>query len=576
MYRFHMLQMRYRYWLALAIQLVGLCGVLVWWAARGQAVALVELSPAQARALPCVSYSPFHRGDINPFNYQVSVTPAQIEADLRLLQTRTNCIRTYGLTQGLDGVPAVAAQLGMRVNLGIWLSRDAAQNQAQLKRGLELAHQYQGTVNRLVVGNEVLLRRELSPDELGKILDYAKQHSPVPITYADVWEFWLRHAQLARHVDIVTVHILPYWEDDPVAVGDAVAHVISTAQKMQKSFAGQPVWVGETGWPAAGRQRAGAVPGRVEQARFVRELLQRTSGVGGTRLDYNFIEAFDQPWKRSYEGAMGGYWGLFDPNGQAHAPMAGAVTEDTQWWRGLLGAGVGALFGLLWGLLWLRLARVRHGGTTGQVQSVGCTLVFLALTCASLGALAPVQWLMVQQWDRTAMEQGVSGALALVSVLVVGVSALRWMKALNAQGGLQTGYGEQGVGLAQWKIPLAKVEHALRFALLFAAASAALVLLLDARYRPFPWWWFLAPTTSVLALRVVRCAPDTARAYKQQLLAAILAACALGVAITEGRHNAQALAYCALLLVLAGAAAWPSRTKTNIASSAAGAHSSVV
>jgi exo-beta-1,3-glucanase (GH17 family) len=259
MHRFYMLRMRSRFWLAVLVQLTGACLVLGWWAVRGRAIPLVELPSAQATMLPCVSYSPFHRGDVNPFNYQASVTPEQIESDLSLLKTRTGCIRTYGLSQGLDGVPAVAARLGMRVSLGIWLSRDTAQNQIQLQRGLALAHQYKGTIHRLVVGNEVLLRREMAPQELGKILDYAKQRSPVPVTYADVWEFWLRHAQLARHVDIVTVHILPYWEDDPVAVGDAVAHVLGIADKMKNSFAGKPVWVGETGWPAAGRQRAGAV-----------------------------------------------------------------------------------------------------------------------------------------------------------------------------------------------------------------------------------------------------------------------------------------------------------------------------
>jgi exo-beta-1,3-glucanase (GH17 family) len=412
----HLPYMRSRFWLAVLVQTAGVCLVLGWWGARGMPISLVELSNAQATVLPCVSYSPFHHGDINPFNYQASVTPEQIEADLTLLKTRTNCIRTYGLSQGLDGVPAVAARLGMRVNLGIWLSRDTAQNQAQLKRGLELAHQYKGTIIRLVVGNEVLLRREMAASELGKILDYVKQRSPVPVTYADVWEFWLRHAQLARQVDIVTVHILPYWEDDPVAVGDAVAHVLGIAEKMKNSFAGKPVWVGETGWPAAGRQRAGAVPGRVEQARFVRELMQRTTGASGTALDYNFIEAFDQPWKRSFEGAMGGYWGLFDPTGQAHAPMVGSVTEDAWWWRGWLGALAGAAIGCLWGVVWLRRGQVQQASAKGQAVPGGLTVAVPALACALLGALAPVQWLMVQQWDRTGFEQSVSGALALVSV----------------------------------------------------------------------------------------------------------------------------------------------------------------
>jgi exo-beta-1,3-glucanase (GH17 family) len=576
MHRFYMLQKHSRLWLAVLIQLVSLCLVLAWWAARGRPIPLVDLPSEKTAMLPCVSYSPFHRDNINPFNYQASVTPAHIEADLRLLKTRTNCIRTYGLTQGLDGIPAVAAKLGMRVNLGVWLSRDAAQNQAQLRRGLELAHQYKGTVTRLVVGNEVLLRRELSPDELAKILDYAKQHSPVPVTYADVWEFWLRHAQLARHVDSVTVHILPYWEDDPVAISDAVAHVNSIAVKVQQHFGSTPVWVGETGWPAAGRQRDGAVPGRVEQARFVRELLYSTRMPGGIALDYNFIEAFDQPWKRSFEGAMGGYWGLFDPSGQAHAAMSGAVTEDTKWWRGWLGAGLGMVIGILWGALWRRRGPAPHGGEMGQVYRHQFVILVPAVACASLGALAPVQWLMVQQWDRTNLERGVSAALVLISALVTWASTVRWMKALTADGQVQPNCRPGSAPLVFVSIPIAKLEHALRFTLLFAAGSAALVLLLDPRYRPFPWWWFVAPTASLLALRVSGHSADNALAYKQQVLACILAVCALGISVAEGWHNSQALVYSALLLLLAGAVAWPSRTNTSKASKHAGAHSSVV
>jgi exo-beta-1,3-glucanase (GH17 family) len=577
MCRFPMPRLQSKVWLALLIQLVGLCAALAWWVARGQAVALVEPPAAtlntKANMLPCVSYSPFHHGDTNPFNYRASVSPAQIEADLRLVRTRTDCIRTYGLTQGLDAVPAVAAKLGMRVNLGIWLSRDAAQNQAQLRRGLELAHQYKGVVTRLVVGNEVLLRREMSPGALGEVLAYAKQRSPVPVTYADVWEFWLRHAQLAQHVDIVTVHILPYWEDDPVAVGDAVAHVLSTAQKVQTSFAGKPVWVGETGWPAAGRQRAGAVPGRVEQARFLRELLWRTSGSEGAALDYNFIEAFDQPWKRSFEGAMGGYWGLFDPQGQAHAPLSGAVTEDALWWRGVLGAVVGAMLGLLWGALGAKPGWAQRTAGSVESRSDRYTLLFPLLACATLGAAVPVQWLKVQQWDRSSFEWCVSGALALVGALATWASVLRWTM---ARGLGKIPPEDMALRPVLSTLTLGQIEHGLRFALLFAAATAALVLLLDARYRPFPWWWFVAPTVCMLALRASGLAYVPQQAYKQQLLAVILAFCVAGIAIAEGRHNAQALVYCALLWVLAGAAAWPSRTKTNKASNTAGAQSSVV
>lgn len=160
----------------------------------------------------------------------------------------------------------------------------------------------------LVLGNEVLLRREQSPEDLAQMLGAARRVSPVPVAYADVWEFWLRHAPvLATEVDVVAIHILPYWEDSPVALDLAVGHVLTVHAQVKRAFGNQAVWLAETGWPAAGRARAGAVPGPQQQARFLRELRQQ---LGRTGIDYNVIEAFDQPWKRRFEGAMGGAWGL--------------------------------------------------------------------------------------------------------------------------------------------------------------------------------------------------------------------------------------------------------------------------
>ena len=524
-------QDRYRF--SLLIQAVALVIVLGWWFARGIPSSLdkrADFVPTVSQMLPCVSYSPFRAreglGDVNPFNPQASVTPAQIEVDLRILKTRTHCIRTYGLSQGLDAVPAVVQKLGMRMKLGIWLARDEAQNRLELERGMALARQYKDVVDLLVVGNEVLLRREMSPEALGKILADAKQRSPVPVTYADVWEFWLRHAALAQHVDVVTAHILPYWEDDPVAVKDAVTHVLNIAAKVQQHFAGKPIWVGETGWPAAGRQRAGAVPGGVEQSQFVSELLARSS-----TLNYNLIEGFDQPWKRSFEGAMGGYWGLFDAVGQPRVALRGSVVEDTRWWRGPLAGLIGGAVGVILAVL----ARV-------------CATP-LVLAGALLGALVPVQWLMMQQWDRSPREQALSALLAAISTAAT---------------------------LAAFLPRLTKTHDLIRLVVLFAASTAALVLLLDARYRPFPWWWWLAPTAAILALRVRAWGSAFNTSNEARLLSVVMAVCAVLIAVTEGWRNAQALSYCALLLVLAAAAGWPSRAKTSNASSAAGAQSSVV
>ena len=555
-----MLRFLSKRWLVWLVQLLGLFVVLAWWLMRGQALAPNEPPTGVHSLLPCVSYSPFHHGDINPFNYQASVSAAQIEADLRILKTRTHCVRIYGTTQGLDLVPAAAAKLGMRVNLGVWLSRDTKLNELQLKRGLELAHQYKDIVNHLVVGNEVLLRREMTADALAKILDEARLRSPVPVTYADVWEFWLRHEQLAKHVDVVTVHILPYWEDEPIAVTYAAAHVLSIADKVQQFFKGKPIWVGETGWPAAGRQRAGAVPGRVEQAHFLRDLMAQTAQTtqaNGSKLNYNFIEAFDQPWKRSFEGAMGGYWGLFDPSGQAHAAQHGSVTEDVLWWRGPLGALIAGGLGLLFALF--------------------CRLPIAAtvLAFATLGAVIPVQLLAIEHWDRTLMERSVSVSIALLGASVVTLASLQ-MRALGSDNLVNSTARHWTGGY----LSLQNMAKASRFSLLFVAAAAALVLLLDSRYRPFSWWWFIAPTFSMISLRIGGRLYVPSGAHRMQLLAAIIVVCASGIAFVEGWENAQAICYCALLLMLAGATAWPSagwsRTNTSADKTSATAQRSAV
>ena len=548
----------------MAVQLCGLAVMLAWWALRGIPVALPGV-PASAAMLPCVSYAPFRHPHINPFNPAAGVTLQQIETDLRLLKTRTNCIRTYGLTQGLDAVPAVARALGMRVKLGVWLTRDdtptQTHNRAQIDRGLQLAVQYRDVVDLLVVGNEVLLRRELSREQLGQHLRYAKAHSPVPVTYADVWEFWQRNAALAQHVDVVTVHVLPYWEDRPVAVNFAVTHVRAIAAQMQREFAPKPVWVGETGWPAAGRQRAGAMPGVWEQTLFVRELLLSAQQAP---FDYNLIEAFDQPWKRSFEGAMGGYWGLFDQFGQARVTLSGPVAADRLWWLGWLGALVGGLIALLG-----RKAR-RVFAESARSDFSGWWMT--ACAGASLGALLPMQWLMTVQWDRTPRELAMSGVLMVVSVLAT-MAALVPVKP-----------GHDTVPkTSHWRrfLSIEFFVSACRLAILFCAATAALVLLLDPRYRPFPWWWFLSPAVTWTAVAIRQHASQRAITMpEERLLAGLLAAFAAGITIQEGWANSQALGYSAVLLLLAITLGWPEfftrRANTNPASKAAGADSSVV
>ena len=118
---------------------------------------------------------------------------------------------------------------------------------------------------------------------------------------------------MGEAVDFVTIHTLPYWEDEPTAIEGAVAHVERIRQQIAREFPDKRIFIGEAGWPSAGRMREGALPSIVNQARFVREMMALADAQG---IGLNLIESFDQPWKRRLEGTVGGHWGLLDAQRQ--------------------------------------------------------------------------------------------------------------------------------------------------------------------------------------------------------------------------------------------------------------------
>ena len=203
-----------------------------------------------------------------------------------------------------------------------------------------------------MVGNEVLLRGEMTTSDLAANIRAVKPQVTVPVTYADVWEFWLRNREIYDAVDFVTIHILPYWEDMPVRAKFAASHVDSIRKRMAVAFPGKEILIGETGWPSAGRMREGALPSRTNQARVVSEILDLAKREG---FRVNLIEAYDQPWKRQLEGTVGGYWGLIDAAQRAVKYPPGEAISNFPFWKLQMGCGMAlSFFVFLAGWLTLR------------------------------------------------------------------------------------------------------------------------------------------------------------------------------------------------------------------------------
>ena len=290
-----------------------------WWLATPITLARAPIDPAAK--LQCVSYAPF-RGAQTPLVPTTQISPEQIAQDLAQLAKITDCVRTYSIENGLDQVPALAAKVGLKVIQGIWLSSNRIKNLAQIAVAVELTKEHPDVITALVVGNEVLLRGEMTTSDLAANIRSVKSRVTVPVTYADVWEFWLRNREVYDAVDFVTIHILPYWEDIPVRAKHAAGHVDDIRKRMAVAFPNKEILIGETGWPSAGRMREGALPSRTNQARVVSEILELAKR---EKFRVNLIEAYDQPWKRQLEGTVGGYWGLIDdaqPRGEISARRA--------------------------------------------------------------------------------------------------------------------------------------------------------------------------------------------------------------------------------------------------------------
>ncbi len=287
--------------------------------------------------LASVSYSPYARSQ-HP-DYGDRPTPEQIRADLKTLSPYTQAIRTYSSTGGGELVPAIAAEFGLKVTLGIWIDKNEARNEREIQAGIALARRY-SNISAIVVGNETTLRAEKSIDDLIRLVQRVKRQSPVPVTTGEIWTVWIEHPELASAVDFIGAHILPYW--DGFNTTQAVDKTIEFYTKLRQAHPGKRIVIAEFGWPSAGYNMLKADPGRIEQASVLRDFVSRAEAYG---IDYNIIEAFDQPWK-THEGGVGMYWGVFDAARHPKFAWTGVVSDPDHWKVGAVAVLLGLLLSL--------------------------------------------------------------------------------------------------------------------------------------------------------------------------------------------------------------------------------------
>lgn len=342
--------------------------------------------------LPSVSYAPF----VGTGHPDVDNIPnaEKIRADLKKLAPLTKAIRLYSSTGGVELVPPIANEFGLKVTVGAWIDKNSERNEREIAAALDLAKRNSNVIG-IVVGNETIYRGEQKVDDLIELIQRVKKQTNIPVTTGEIWNIWRDNPKLASSVDFIAAHILPYWEN--FTDKQAVDQAMYIYQLLRDGFPGKRVVIAEFGWPSAGYNLKNAFPGAFEQASVLRNFVTRAEAVG---MDYNIVEAIDQPWK-FFEGGVGPYWGILNASREPKFAWSGPIVDQDYWKI----AGIALLVGVLMSLPILRLA------SPTVLQAV-----VLAVAANGVGAWAAT---IFAYWNTHYFVFGSAFALTLGLILLV-------------------------------------------------------------------------------------------------------------------------------------------------------------
>jgi exo-beta-1,3-glucanase (GH17 family) len=286
----------------------------------GNAFSPPPAPPPPSSKIYGLDFSPY-QNDQDP-NKGAVVSAEQIEARMKIIDPYTQWIRTFGCTRGLEHAGAIAHGLQLKIAMGAWMGKDPAANEAELQSLIDRAKA--GDVDLAIVGSEVLYRGDLDPATLITYIQRFRAEVPnVPVATAEVYSELLAHPEVAAECDVLLSNYYPYWEG--VNVNSAMAWLHARHQQVVAAAGAREVIVSETGWPSAGSQLDGAMPSTDNAAFYFKNFV---SWAISENVNYFYFEAFDEPWKASYE-SPGAHWGVWDKDGNFKPGMQAVFDGET-------------------------------------------------------------------------------------------------------------------------------------------------------------------------------------------------------------------------------------------------------
>lgn len=253
-----------------------------------------------------ICFSPYLEGQ----TIADQLSQEQIERRMQTIAPHTQWIRSFSCTNGNEFIPGIARAHGLHTMVGAWIDSNKDVNEIEINALISLAKE--GSVDIAVIGNEVLMRGELSLEELIGYIQQVKKAIPsIPVAYVDTYNQFLSHPTLMDACDLILVNCYPFWEG--IHIDQATAHLSQMYELTKRAANGKKVIITETGWPDKGTPLHAAVPSAHNAMRYFINT-QRWSQSAQVELFY--FSSFDESWKVRHEGDVGQSWGLWNKQEQ--------------------------------------------------------------------------------------------------------------------------------------------------------------------------------------------------------------------------------------------------------------------
>ncbi|TQV73640.1 glycosyl hydrolase [Aliikangiella marina] len=254
------------------------------------------------RRIHGISFSPYIAGQAPG----TEISAAQIETRLDIIADKVSWIRSFSCTEGNELIPQIAKSRGLKTLVGAWLDDDLNNNEKEIANLIKVAKD--GYVDIVAVGNEVLLREDLSESQLIDYLERVKAALPeLEVGYVDAYYEFEVHPKIAQACDVILANCYPFWEG--CALDYSILYMKDMYRRAIKAGGGKKVIITETGWPNQGPSELAAEPSLVNAMKYFVGTYQWADE---EEIEVFYFSSFDEAWKVDKEGGVGAHWGLWD------------------------------------------------------------------------------------------------------------------------------------------------------------------------------------------------------------------------------------------------------------------------